>query len=98
MLVSIKSIQKTINRIAPEYGVKSVSLFGSYANGEANEDSDIDLVVELEKPLGFRRGRMCIEIESELGKPVDVIFGRKQLYPPVREQFDRSAVRLYELQ
>jgi predicted nucleotidyltransferase len=95
MPVSVEKIREVVNRIAPEYGVRSVSLFGSYVRGDADEASDIDLVVEMGRPLGFRRGRMCIEIESGLGKPVDVVFGREQLCPPVREQFDQSAVRIY---
>ena len=43
MIYSIHEIQQRIAPVAKQYGVKAVFLFGSYARGEAREDSDIDL-------------------------------------------------------
>ena len=43
MIYSIQEIQQRIAPIAKQYGLKAVFLFGSYARGEAREDSDIDL-------------------------------------------------------
>jgi len=40
--------------LASEYGVKRIGLFGSYAKGTPTEASDIDIVVEFERPIGFR--------------------------------------------
>ena len=37
-----------------EQGIVNVRLFGSYARDDARPDSDVDLIVELSKPLGFR--------------------------------------------
>ena len=37
-----------------EYGVKRIGLFGSYAKGVQNEDSDIDIVAEFSKPIGLK--------------------------------------------
>lgn len=56
------------------YGIKQVNLFGSYADGRATEDSDIDLLVEyhqtpsLLKLLGFKN-----RMQDELKKTVDVV-------------------------
>jgi predicted nucleotidyltransferase len=36
-----------------EQGIVNVRLFGSYARDEAGPDSDVDLLVEMSKPLGF---------------------------------------------
>lgn len=36
------------------YGVQTIALFGSYARGEATPESDVDLLVQLEKPIGLR--------------------------------------------
>ena len=41
MIYSIYEIQQRIAPVAKQYGVKAVFLFGSYARGEAREDSDI---------------------------------------------------------
>jgi predicted nucleotidyltransferase len=95
MALDIQTIKNTVCELAPAYGVAKVSLFGSFARGEATEDSDIDLLVELDRPLGFRRGRMCLEIEDRLGRHVDVVFSRGQLYPPVREHIEKDEVVLY---
>jgi predicted nucleotidyltransferase len=43
---TIPEIQKLIRPIAQRYGVERVLLFGSYARGEANPDSDVDLRID----------------------------------------------------
>jgi hypothetical protein len=34
-------------------------------------------------------------LHSRLGLPVDLIFGKEQLYPPIRQEFNREAVLIY---
>ncbi|HYV23683.1 MAG TPA: nucleotidyltransferase family protein [Pyrinomonadaceae bacterium] len=60
-------------RLASAYGVKRIGLFGSYAKGAATQSSDIDLIVEFDKPLGLKFVEFAEELESLLGRPVDVI-------------------------
>lgn len=55
------------------YGVKRIGLFGSYAKGTHTEDSDIDIIVEFETPLGFKFMDFADYLEELLGKPVDVL-------------------------
>ncbi|MCX7925371.1 MAG: nucleotidyltransferase family protein [Fimbriimonadales bacterium] len=55
------------------YGVKSIAVFGSYARGEATESSDIDLVVQLEQPLGLKFFELWDYLEQALGTPVDLL-------------------------
>ena len=42
---TIKDIVRLVKPVAEKYGVKAVYLFGSYARGEADEDSDLDFLV-----------------------------------------------------
>jgi hypothetical protein len=56
-----------------EYGVKRIGLFGSYAKGIPREASDIDLVVEFERPLGFKFIEFNEYLEQLLGKRVEVL-------------------------
>ncbi len=42
---TIEDIVRLVKPVAEKYGVKAVYLFGSYARGEADEDSDLDLLV-----------------------------------------------------
>jgi predicted nucleotidyltransferase len=55
------------------YGVKSLALFGSVARGEARPDSDVDLLVEFDHPVGLF-GLIALQqrLEEMLGCPVDV--------------------------
>lgn len=46
-LYTVDEIKNKIIPIAQKYGVKSISLFGSYARGEATEDSDVDILIDL---------------------------------------------------
>ena len=59
--------------LVSEYVVKRIGLFGSYAKGISTETSDIDLVVEFERPIGFRFVEFSEYIESLLGKRVDIL-------------------------
>lgn len=68
-------IMDIIKDVAIKYPVKKVSIFGSYANDTANNDSDIDLLVEFLNPYVslFLLHEIKSEIEERLQKRVDII-------------------------
>ncbi len=55
------------------FGVKRIGLFGSFAKGIQREDSDIDIIVEFEKPIGLKFIELSDHIEKTLGKKVDIL-------------------------
>jgi len=59
--------------LAAEYGVKRIGLFGSYAKDTPTETSDIDIVVEFDRPIGFRFFELVEYLETLLGTQVDVL-------------------------
>jgi hypothetical protein len=59
--------------LASEYGVKRIGLFGSYARDVPTETSDVDLVVEFDRPMGFRFTEFAEYLEHLLGKKVDIL-------------------------
>lgn len=60
-------------RLRSEYGVKMLALFGSVARDEARPDSDVDLLVEFDRPMGyFGLFRLQDDLARLLGRPVDV--------------------------
>lgn len=66
-------IHKEIPTLRQRFGVEQIALFGSYAREDASEDSDIDLVVSLSKPLGFAFIELADYLEAKLGRKVDLI-------------------------
>ncbi len=59
--------------LASEYGVRRIGLFGSCAKDVPTEASDIDIVVEFDRPIGFRFVEFAEYLECLLGKSVDVL-------------------------
>ncbi len=81
-----------ILRIASEHGAREVRVFGSVARGEADQESDIDFLVELETGRSLLDlGGLQMELESLLGRRVDVVTVRG-LKARIRERVLREAV------
>ncbi len=58
-----ESIRSHKKNLQDTYGVRTIGIFGSYVRGEQTEGSDIDVLVELEKPIGFFK---FLELEEKL--------------------------------
>jgi hypothetical protein len=56
-----------------EYGVKRIGVFGSHAKGQPTDESDVDIIVEFERPIGFRFVEFAEYLERLLGRDVDVL-------------------------
>lgn len=81
-----------ILRICAKYGAHKVRVFGSMARGEADEQSDIDFLVEMESGRSlFDLGGLQYELKQLLGCPVDVVTERG-LKVRLRDRVVREAV------
>ena len=79
-------------RIAGRYGARRVRIFGSVARGEADDQSDVDFLVDLDPGRSLLDlGGLQFELEALLGCPVDVVTERG-LKPRIRERVLREAV------
>ena len=68
MILSIDEIRDKIRPICEKYKVEKVWLFGSYARGEAREDSDVDFHMKVPKEIGlFGLGGIYADLEEALG-------------------------------
>ena len=69
----MRLMRENYNVLTTEYGVSRIGIFGSMAKGTMTEDSDLDIVVEFKRPIGFKFIRLVEYLENLFGKKVDVI-------------------------
>jgi uncharacterized protein len=72
-------------------------LFGSQANGTATDDSDVDILVELDhsQPVGLRYVQMWMDLQQLLGKKVDLV-STGGISPFIRPFIDAQKILFYE--
>ncbi len=88
----VKEKRGEILRIASRHGARDVRVFGSVARGEADRESDVDFLVELEAGRSLLDlGGLQMELESLLGCRVDVVTVRG-LKTRIRERVLREAM------
>ena len=72
---TVETIQHVVNSLKATYALRTVNIFGSYAEGRATPQSDLDLLVEFDEPSVslIRLNALKYDLEDALGLPVDVI-------------------------
>lgn len=68
-----------------DYSVKEIGLFGSYSEDSNTEDSDIDILIELEKPIGWKFFTLELFLEKVFNKKIDIVT-RKSLKEQIKDQ------------
>ena len=90
----LRQCRRSILTCATLHGASNVRVFGSTARGEDRPDSDVDLVVDLDKGTGlFSLEALRRELSQILGVRVDVA-PSDSLRPQVREEVEREAIAL----
>ena len=74
-MLTIEEIKRGVSEAGEEYGIRNAYLFGSYARGEANEDSDVDLIVDDGGNIRtlVELSRFRLKLTEKLGREVDVL-------------------------
>lgn len=94
MTIEIAHIQQKIMPILDRYGATRPAIFGSVARGEATDESDLDILVQLPKGatlldlVGLKQ-----DLEVALGRKVDVLTYRG-LHPLLKDRIEREAIAL----
>mgnify|MGYP002680111040 FL=1 len=72
-------------------------LFGSFSRGEETQDSDVDIIVSLDKskPIGLKFFGMWSDLEELLGRKVDLV-SEGTLLPFAKESAERDKILVYE--
>jgi predicted nucleotidyltransferase len=70
---TIETIRERYPYLSREYGIRKIGLFGSVAKKTERIDSDIDIVVELAKPIGLKFVELTDYLETLFDRRVDVL-------------------------
>jgi len=93
-LAELQTKRDEILQTAKKYGAFNVRVFGSVARGDADTESDIDLLVEMEPGRSlFDLGGLLTDLQTVLGRDVDVVT-EKGLRGRIRERVLNEAVAL----
>ena len=79
-------LQKHKDELKEQYGLKEIGIFGSYVKGEQNEESDLDILIELEKPIGFVK---FMKLENSLSRLIGIrveLVTKKALKPYIGQR------------
>ncbi len=56
-----------------EYQVKEIGVFGSFSDNSYSNESDIDILIELERPIGWKFFSLEIYLEKLFGRKIDLV-------------------------
>jgi len=77
------------------FGVWVVGIFGSFARGEAGLVSGVNLLIELERPLGWEIVEVKEHLEALLGLRVDIVTrGALRKKPRLRQSIEEDFIRV----
>lgn len=94
--MSIKDLQNKLSPIFREHGVKHASVFGSVSRGDDREDSDVDILVDIDKPIGvYEFIGLQFDLEDALGKKVDLVSNRA-VNKYIKPFIEKDLISIYE--
>ena len=95
-ILTIKQIKERIKPIMKKHGIKNVYLFGSYARGEANRNSDVDIYCDSgDIDSLWKHSAFQDELIKVLGKDVDVITIGSEMDDYFRLQIENDAIKIF---
>ncbi|HBH85245.1 MAG: nucleotidyltransferase [Bacteroidetes bacterium GWE2_41_25] len=82
ILLKLKELKPTLKK---EFAVSEIGLFGSFSDGTFSEESDIDLLVELERPIGWKFFSLELYLEKVFNRKVDLVT-KSALKEPIKNK------------
>ena len=90
---SEKEILNKLRELKPillkDYSVKKIGVFGSFSDNSFSKDSDIDILVELERPIGWRFLTLEIFLEKIFKRKIDLVT-KSALKQQIKDQILRQ--------
>lgn len=97
-MLTTEQIRQTVAEYFKDKPVKKVYLFGSYARGEANEESDVDLSLVINENASvtyFTLAKYLLDLEDALRKKIDIV-EEAMIYEKLRPFVNKSKVLIYD--
>ncbi|MEO8823430.1 MAG: nucleotidyltransferase domain-containing protein [Ginsengibacter sp.] len=99
MILTKENIKQVVQDYFKDKPVKKVYLFGSYARGNANTDSDVDLIIDIDdtnkRVSLFDFIKLQLGIENALNKKVDLVEAHL-FFPRIKIQAEKEKLILYK--
>ena len=93
--MTLENLKQKITPILQNYDISRAGLFGSYASGEYNDNSDIDILIQLSKEISLIEFvRMKLDLEDRLNKKVDLV-EYKAIKARLKNKILSEEVRIY---
>lgn len=88
----IKILQQFREKSAQQYGITEIGIFGSTARGELTENSDVDIIVKLDKQDLFNLIGIKQDLEEILNTCVDVVSYRQNMNSFLKKRIEKEAI------
>jgi len=88
----IRTLRSFMDMNRERYEIIRIGIFGSAAKGSMNEQSDIDVVVEIGKPDLFYLIGIKQDLEEKFHRPVDIVRYRDRMNAFLKKRIDKEAV------
>ncbi|MFH2092289.1 MAG: nucleotidyltransferase domain-containing protein [Pseudomonadota bacterium] len=88
----LKILRLYKKEVANEYKISKIGIFGSTARGEANDESDVDIVISISEPDFFTLVGIKNDLEDRLKKSVDIITYTDTMNSFLKNRIDHEAV------
>ena len=88
ILLKLKELKPILKK---EYSIKKIGLFGSFSDNTFTDESDIDILIELEQPIGWKFFTLEIFLRNIFGRKIDLVTKnslKKQIKEIILNQVD----------
>jgi predicted nucleotidyltransferase len=87
----IRLLEEAKPELARRHGIQRLAVFGSYARGDQREESDVDILIEVDPSIGLRFVDLADEIETKLGLRAEVV-SRRAIKPRNWEVIEKDLI------
>ena len=95
-ILTIKQIKQLIKPVIEKHKIEDVYLFGSYARGEANGNSDVDIYCSSgDVSTLIEESALIRELETALGKEVDIVTIGSKMHDYFKKQLEEDMIKIW---